>query len=78
MADGQGTNRTLFVVALAGAIGFLYQLSEILLKHTAWLELKQPAGVGEILFAVVCGLLAVAAAMGLDMPALIRGFTNKE
>lgn len=73
----QTTNRTLFVVALTGLIGFLYQLSEILLKHADWLELKQPAGVGEILFAVVCGLTAIAAAIGLDIPALVKGFKKE-
>lgn len=67
-------DRTLVTVVLMGSIGFLYQLSEILLRHQDWMHFRTPAGVGEVLFALVCGLGAVAAALGLDIQSLIRGF----
>lgn len=67
-------DRTIATVVLMGAIGFLYQLSEILLRQHDWVHFKTPAGVGEVIFALVCGLGAIAAAIGLDIQSLLRGF----
>ena len=67
-------DRTLAGAALLGAIGFLYQLSEILMRHAEWSEFQRPAGVGEILFALVCGLTALGAALGLNIESLLKGF----
>jgi hypothetical protein len=71
-------DRTLVTVVLMGSIGFLYQLSEILLRHQDWMHFRTPAGVGEVLFALVCGLGAVAAAIGLDVQSLLRGFKRTD
>ena len=71
-------DRTLGTVVLLGSMGFLYQLSEILLRHQDWMHFKTPAGVGEVIFALVCGLGAVAAALGLDMPSLLKGFQKAD
>lgn len=70
-------DRTFATLLLLGLIGFLYQLSEILLRHQDWMHFKTPAGVGEIIFALVCGLAAVAAALGLDLQSLVRGFSKR-
>lgn len=71
-------DRALATSSLVFSLAFLYQLSEILRRHSQWAELKVPAGVGEILFAVVCGLAAVATAWGIDIDSLIKGFKSKE
>ena len=67
-------DRTLAVVVLGGTIAFLYQMSEVLKHHTCWCEMAQPAGVGEVVFALVCGLGAVGAALGLNVSNLIASF----
>lgn len=70
-------DRTLAVAFLSFSIAFLYQLSEILKRHSAWAQLQAPAGVGEILFALVCGLLAIGTALGLDLQSLAKGFSER-
>lgn len=69
-------DRTLAFACLSFSIAFIYQLSEILKRHSSWAEFRVPAGVGEILFALVCGLLALATALGLDVQSLVKGFTT--
>ena len=71
-------DKSLALAVLAGTIGFFYQLSEVLTRHTAWTEFSKPAGMGELLFAMVCGLSAIAAALGLNVSNLLRGFQHKE
>lgn len=62
----------LFVLAGLGLFG--YQLGEILMEHSTWSELREPAGVGEI---VKCGggvLLAVLGALGVKVgPSFLGG-----
>lgn len=70
-------DRTLATACLAFSIAFIYQLSEILKRHSEWSEFRVPAGVGEILFALVCGLMALATALGMDLDSLIKGFTKR-
>lgn len=67
-------DRSLATGSLVFSIAFLYQMTEVLKKHTCWCDFTQPAGVGEITFAFVCGLAAIACALGLDVQSLIKGF----
>jgi len=69
-------DRTIATAMLVGIIGFLYQLSEILTRHSDWLEMRSTVAVGEILFALVCGLGAFAAALGLNVESLLKGFRH--
>lgn len=71
-------DRGLALVVLAGLTGVLYQLQEILQQHSTWTDFRTPAGVGEIIFAVFCGLVAVGAALGIDLPSLAQSFRKKE
>jgi hypothetical protein len=66
--------RGLAIIVLAGLGTFLYQLAPLLMKIQDWSILWSPPSVGEILLAIVAGMGAVAAALGLDIPALIQGF----
>lgn len=68
------TDRTLAILCLAFSTAFFYQLSEVLSKHACWCDFAKPAGFGEILFALVCGLVAIGTALGLDVPRLLKGF----
>ncbi len=71
-------DRTLATCVLAGLIGFGYQLSEVLKHHTSWDQMTEPVGVGELVFCLVCGLIAVGAAGGLNVGSLLRGFKAPE
>lgn len=67
-------DRGLAITALCFFIAFLWQMVEVLTKHTCWCDFAQPPGVGEILGALVYGLVAIAASMGLNVDSLIKGF----
>jgi hypothetical protein len=66
-------DRTAFVVTLTGVTAFLYQLATILQAHQQWHELQGPAGVGELLMAMVYGLVAVGGALGLNLQRFVKG-----
>lgn len=68
------TQRGLAAIVLVGLIGFLYPLAGVIQKITSWAVIWDPPAVGEIVQCIVFGLVAVAGAMGLDVPALIAGF----
>ena len=70
-------DRTIAIAFLGGAIAFLYQMSEILMRHSAWSDFRTTAGVGEILFAAVMALLTIGAGVGLDLSSLVRGFKKE-
>jgi hypothetical protein len=71
-------DRSLATTVLVGTMGFLYQMSEILKAHACWCDFKQPPAMGEVAFAIVCGLAAVAASLGLNIGSLLRGFQRPE
>jgi len=75
MADmqGNGVQRTLASIVLVGVTVFLYQAAQVLEKIQSWEVMWNPPTVGQLLMAVVFGLGAVAAAMGLDLPVLAKG-----
>lgn len=64
LAERQWTSRTLL---LLGATAFLYQMSEVLTKHTSWADFSTPPGVGEICLAVVYALVAILGALGITV-----------
>lgn len=68
-----GVQGTLAGVVLVGSIVFLYKIAELIGKIQSWEVLWNPPTVSEMLMAVVFGLMAVAAGVGLDLPALLKG-----
>lgn len=68
-------DRALATVFLTGSIGFLGSLAHTLTKHSQWTDFQQPQGAGELVFCLVCGLVAISAALGLDVSRLVKGFT---
>ena len=66
-------HKSLFAVVLVGLIGFLYPMYQLLIKIEDWSIFITPPGIGEVTFAVICGLTAVAAALGVDLKQIIRG-----
>lgn len=70
----QWKDRGAFTGVILFTAAFLWQLQELLKKHTDWDQLRTPPGVGEIVFAMLMGVLAVGAAAGLNVTSLIRSF----
>jgi hypothetical protein len=70
-------DRAFALGVFAGTAGFLYQLQEMLKHHTAWADFKTPAGTGEVVFCLLCGLLAVGTALGVNVANLIQGFKKE-
>lgn len=59
-----------------GWVAFIYQMSEMLAKHTDWNQFRTPPGVSEILTAMFFALLAFGGALFADFEkllALIKG-----
>lgn len=70
--ERHSTQMTLAGVVLIGVTVFLYQVAQVIQKIQSWEVLWNPPTVGELLMAVVFGLMAVGAALGLDVPILVR------
>jgi hypothetical protein len=66
-------DRTAFVVTLTGLTAFVYQLASVLHEHSVWQDFQGPAGVGELLMAIVYGLVAVGGALGLNLQRFVKG-----
>lgn len=64
------------VVFLIGAGVFFYQGGEMLATHTAWSDFRTPAGVGEVFTLLGAVVVAVAAALKIDLPNLISFVKN--
>lgn len=65
-------DRGLAGLLLTFLVVFLYQLGNILMKIPSWEIAWNPPTVGEMVLAIAAGLGAVGAALGLDVPNLIR------
>lgn len=74
MPDMQGTKTqlTLATILLIGATAALYKVAEVFQKIQTWEVIWNPPTVGDLLMAVVFGLAAVIAALGLDVPVLMK------
>lgn len=67
-------HRTLATAVLVGVIGFLYPLMQVFLELKSWEGAwEQPALAGKLIWCLICGLMAMAAAMGLNIGNLLRG-----
>ena len=66
-------HRTLALAALAGLSFFLYQVAGILSKISDWSVIWNPPTVGQLLSAVAGALVAIGAALGIDVRKLIGG-----
>lgn len=68
-------NRTI-VVLLLGVAGFLYQMQDLLRHHTGGSMdyYTTPVGVGDILFALLSGVVMMLAALGVNIETLIGIF----
>lgn len=71
--------RSFALALLMGLAGFTYQMQDILRQHTehSWEWYGSPAGFGEVLFALFCGLSAILAALGLNVQRLLRSFQKE-
>jgi hypothetical protein len=47
---------------------WLYQLAEVLSRHSDWQELTTPAGVSEVMIAAAATVVAIAGALGIRWP----------
>lgn len=56
---------SLFVVG--GGVA-LYQFSEVLSRHSDWQEFTTPAGVSELMVAAAATVVAMAGALGIQLP----------
>lgn len=70
----QSKYRTYAVVLLAGLVTFLYQMADVIGKIQSWEILWSPPSVSQMLVACAAAMAAMGAAIGLDLPALVRGF----
>lgn len=65
--------RTLATVMIAGLIGFLWPMYTFINKIQTFEVMWDPPGVAQLIFAIMCGLAAVAAALKLDLPEVVAG-----
>lgn len=68
------TQRMLLLAVLAGASTFLYMLKGILTRINDWSVFWLPPTQGELAGAVAAALVAIGAALGLDLPSTVKGF----
>lgn len=73
----QNKYRTLAFVLLAGLVTFLYQMAGVVSKLQNWQALREPVNAADMMVAVAAALVAMGAALGLDLPAMIRGFRKQ-
>lgn len=64
------------LLLLVAAAVFFYQGGEMLASHSDWGEFKTPAGVGEIFTLLAAVIGALAAALKIDLPNLMRMVRN--
>lgn len=64
-----GNQKLSWTLLIGGAALFLYQMGEVLAKHSVWAEVWQPAGVGEILRTAGGALISVIGALGIKLGA---------
>ena len=62
------TQRMAWGLLMTGGSVALYQFAEVLSRHSDWHELATPAGVGELITAVAATVIAVAGALGIQLP----------
>jgi hypothetical protein len=49
---------------------------QFLIRIEDWSIFITPPGIGEVTFAIICGLTAVAAALGVDLKQIIPGLSS--
>ena len=75
----QNKYRTLAVVCGSGLIVFLYQMAGFIGKIQSWEVIWDPPQVSQMLIAIAAALASMLAALGLDVPELVKGlFGRKE
>lgn len=61
-------------VVLAGMIAFLFPLMDMLNHIDNWEVIEQPHGVAQLIWCLICALVAVGAALGLDIKKFVFQF----
>ncbi len=69
----QSKYRTYAVVLLAGLVTFLYQMADVIGKIQSWEVMWNPPEVSQMMTAIAAALVAMGAAIGLDLPSMVRG-----
>lgn len=64
-------NKAPVAALLSGLVVLLYQLGEILAKHSLWAEFRTPAGVGELCVCLAAALVAFGGALFTDFGKLM-------
>lgn len=75
MMSEKNWQRTAATCVIAGAVSFLWCFSELLDKIESWEIAWNPPSTGELLQCVCWGLLAIGAALKLDVPLFAKGLT---
>ena len=73
--NGQG--KWLLLLLIAAAV-FFYQGGEMLAQHSEWADFRTPAGVGELFTLCAAVIGAVAAALKINLPALLASVTRNK
>lgn len=64
---------SLAIVVIAGLVGFLWPLAHWMQKIDTWENAWNPPGVGEFILCICFGLVAIAAALGMDIKKFLAG-----
>lgn len=71
-------NKVLATAVLAGTTVFLYQLAGVVRKINDWSVIWNPPTVADLLIAVVFALIAVGAALGINLKEFLGGAPANE
>ena len=66
------THRVLLTAVIVGLIAFLWPLSQLIASLNNWTEWSQPAVSAKLIQCVIPALLAIGAALGLDLTQVLR------
>jgi hypothetical protein len=71
-------DRSLAAVVLVFLIAFLWQLAEVFSKHACYCDFLTPVATADVIRALVFGLGAIAAALGVNVSNLVQGLTTNQ
>ena len=66
------THRILLTAVIVGLIAFLWPLADLVASLNNWTEWSQPAAASKLIKCVIPALVAIGAALGLDLTQVLR------